>query len=47
MSKQTIGTIRNDAAKSSLWNKPQVRRIRAGQAEGAGPATGTDNFVYS
>lgn len=46
MSKQTNGTTHNNSAKSSLWNKPEVKRIHAGQAEGAAN-TGMDNVVYS
>lgn len=46
MSKQTTRTTHIDSAKSSLWNKPQVRRIHAGQAEGAANA-GADNIVFS
>lgn len=47
MSKQTSGTTYNDSAKSSLWLKPQVRRIRAGQAEASMGGFGADNSVYS
>lgn len=47
MSKQTTGTTHNDSAKSSLWLKPQVRRIHAGQAEATTNGFGADNSVYS
>lgn len=46
MSKQTTVTTRNDSGKSSSWQQPQVRRLDAGQAEGA-VNTGGDNVVFS
>lgn len=45
MSKQTTGATHADSAKS--WNRPQVRRIHAGQAEAGTSGTGGDNVVYS
>ena len=46
MSTHTTVSSRTDSAKSALWQRPQVRRIQAGQAEAAA-ATGGDNYIYS
>ncbi len=46
MSKQATATTRDESAKSLLWQRPQVRRIDAGSAEGNGGG-GTDNVVFS
>ena len=47
MSKQMTGATHDHSAKSSPWHRPQVRRIRAGQAEATTSGFGADNAVYS
>lgn len=46
MSKQTTVITVNELVNSSAWQRPQVRRIAAGSAEGAAGG-GPDNVVFS
>ena len=46
MTKQKTVAAQRDSEKSARWQRPEVRRLEAGLAEGAA-ATGTDNLVYS
>ena len=41
MSKQTTVTTRDESAKSSVWQRPQLLRLEAGKAE-IGASTNTD-----